>query len=103
GDALTLAPSGQRRQETAVEVGGVSADMAPDLLEIDRGQPTAVVGQLFEPALETQVPHAAAIEASGAEGGGSAVHDPARQARPARGGAQIQGENGAARRCGDDR
>ena len=64
GDALTLAPSGQRRQETAVEVGGVSADMAPDLLEIDRGQPTAVVGQLFEPVLEAQVAHAAAVVAA---------------------------------------
>src|SRR5690606_18595920 len=103
GDALTLAPSGQRRQETAVDVGGVSADMAPDLLEIDRGQSTAVVGQLFEPVLEAQVAHAAAVVAAGAEAGGSAVHDPARQACPARGGAEIQGENGAARGCRDDR
>src|SRR5690606_1879258 len=95
GDALTRAPSRQRRQETAEEGCGVSADMAPDLLEIDRSQPTAVVGQLFEPALETQVAHAAAIEAAGAEAGGSAVHDPARQARPARSGAEVERQHRA--------
>src|SRR5690606_41513560 len=55
------------------------------------------------PVLEAQVAHAAAVVAAGAEAGGSAVHDPARQACPARGGAEIQGENCAARGCRDDR
>ena len=66
-DLVVLAPCRQMGHEAAVSVSRIDAGMAADLFEKDRIDPVDRLLDLNEPALETQVAHAAPFESLGLE------------------------------------
>lgn len=64
GNVVLFAPGGQMTHEAAVGVCCVDAGVAPDFLEEHGIDFAAVVSYFVEPALETQIAHAATFKAS---------------------------------------
>lgn len=105
GDVVLLAPGGERREEAAVEVCGVCADVPANFFEIDRFNAGGIRSDASEPATEAQVAHATAVIAAWSERGGAALDDAVGELhRPAGGRAEVQREDRARRRteCGRD-
>ena len=96
-------------QEAAVEVRGVGPGVGADFLEGDAGKAAGEAGHLRQPAAEAEVAHPAALEAARLEGDGARGDAAVLAAqRPAGGGAEVEGQDGAmpqgdGRRGGDRR
>ena len=90
-----LAPGGQRGEQSAIDMGGVRADMPAHLFEVHGIDAAGDVERLVEPLAEAQVAHAAALEAGGPEFG-RAMQDAAAAVAdsPAGGAAEVEGEDG---------
>jgi hypothetical protein len=90
---MLLAPSAERGEQAAVDMGRIGADVAPHLLEVDRLNRSSIEVKLFEPTAEAQEPHAAAIEAGMFERHGAAGDEVvAGPERPAGAGAEVESQ-----------
>jgi len=66
-DAVVLAPSGERGHQAAINVGGIHANVAAYLLEVDGVDLASHRFDFSQPVLEAQEAHATAFETLGLE------------------------------------
>src|SRR5215510_3599642 len=66
-DAVLLAPCREGRKETAVQMGGICADVPADFFEVDRLDARYIGRNAGKPATKAQVTHAAAVVTARAE------------------------------------
>jgi hypothetical protein len=94
GNAMVLTPGGKRSQQSPIDVRSIYPKVASHFFKVDAVDLARNQADLPQPALEAEIPHAAALKALGLEVHKTVVERGiAKPQSPTRGGTQIKGKN----------